>query len=112
MQRPWSGLYLVLLQSTRASLPGGSDGEESACNAGDALVRKILWGREWQPTPVLLPGESHGQRSLVGNSTWGRKESDMTKRFTLSLFFTEHRTKSSLEQRAKGRESQETCVWR
>ena len=78
MQRPWSGLYLVLLQSTRASLPGGSDGEESACNAGDALVRKILWGREWQPTPVLLPGESHGQRSLAGCGPCGRKGSDTT----------------------------------
>ena len=32
----------------------------------------------WQPTPVFLPGESHGQRSLVGYSPWGRKESGMT----------------------------------
>ena len=35
-------------------------------------------GRAWQPTPVFLPGESHGQRSLVGYSPWGCKESDMT----------------------------------
>jgi len=34
--------------------------------------------RKWQSTPVLLPGKSHGQRSLVGYSPWGRKESDMT----------------------------------
>ena len=34
--------------------------------------------REWQPTPALLPGESHGQRSLEGCSPWGRKKSDMT----------------------------------
>ena len=34
-------------------------------------VRKIPWRREWQPTPVFLPGESHGQRSLVGDSPWG-----------------------------------------
>ena len=34
--------------------------------------------RQWQPTPVLLPGKSHGLRSLVGCSPWGRKESDMT----------------------------------
>ena len=34
--------------------------------------------RQWHPTPVLLPGESHGQRSLVGCSSWGREESDMT----------------------------------
>ena len=37
--------------------------------------------RQWHPTPVLLPGKSHGQRSLVGCSPWGRRGSDMTKRF-------------------------------
>ena len=36
--------------------------------------------KEWQPTPVLLPGEFHGQRSLVGCSPWDRKELDMTER--------------------------------
>ena len=36
--------------------------------------------RQWQPTPVLLPGKSHGQRSLVGCSPWGREESDRTER--------------------------------
>ena len=36
--------------------------------------------RQWQPTPVLLPGKSHGQRSLVGCSPWGRKELDTTER--------------------------------
>ena len=36
--------------------------------------------RHWHPTPVLLPGKSHGQRSLVGCSSWGREESDMTER--------------------------------
>ena len=35
---------------------------------------------KWQPTPVLLPGKSHGRRSLVGYSPWGRKESDTTER--------------------------------
>ena len=37
-----------------------------------------LGGRSWQHTPVFLPGESHGQRSLVGYNPWGHKESDMT----------------------------------
>ena len=46
----------------------------------DPWVRKIPWRRKWQSTPVLLPGKSHGQRSLVGYSTWGHKESDMTER--------------------------------
>ena len=43
------------------------------------LVTK-LWRRQWQPTPVLLPGKSHGRRSLVGCSPWGREESDTTER--------------------------------
>ena len=43
-------------------------------------VGKIPWRRKWQSTPVLLPGESHGQRSLVGYSLWGRKKSDTTER--------------------------------
>ena len=38
------------------------------------------WRRQWQPTPVLLPGKSHGWRSLEGCSPWDRKESDMTER--------------------------------
>ena len=42
-------------------------------------VRKIPWRKEWQPTPVFLPGESHGQRSLEGYSPQGHKESDTTK---------------------------------
>ena len=41
-------------------------------------VRKMTWRRAWQPTPVFLPGESHGQRSLAGYSSWDCKESDTT----------------------------------
>ena len=51
----------------------------------DLEVGKIPWRREWQPTPVFLPGVFHGQRSLVGYSPWGRKESDTTEQLTLSL---------------------------
>ena len=43
-------------------------------------VRKIPWRRKWQPTPVLLPGKSHGWRSLVGCRRGGHKESDTTER--------------------------------
>ena len=45
------------------------------------------WRRQWHPTPVLLPGKSHGRRSLVGCSPWGRQESDTTERlhFQFSL---------------------------
>jgi len=41
-------------------------------------VGKTPWRKKWQPTPVFLPGKSHGQRSLVGYSPWGHKESEAT----------------------------------
>ena len=44
----------------------------------DPWVGKIPWKRAWQPTPVFLSGESQEQRSLVGYSPWGHKESDTT----------------------------------
>ena len=49
-----------------------------------SLDWKDPWRRKWQPTPVFLPGEFHGQRSLAGYSPWGRKESDTTEQLTLS----------------------------
>ena len=45
------------------------------------------WRRQWHPTPVLLPGKSHGWRSLVGCSPWGHEESDMTEHFTFTFHF-------------------------
>ena len=47
-----------------------------------SLGQKIPWKREWQPTPVFLPGESPGWRSLAGSRTWGRKELDVTEWLT------------------------------
>ena len=44
------------------------------------------WRRKWQPIPESLPGKSHGQRSLVGSSPWGRKELGTTERLTLTLY--------------------------
>ena len=46
----------------------------------DPWVGKIPWRRKWQPTPVFLPGKSHGQRSLAGYSPWTLKESDTTEK--------------------------------
>ena len=68
---------------------GGSDGKESACNAGDlclipGLERSPREGREWLPTLVFLPGEFHVQRNVFGYSPWGPKESDMTERLILN----------------------------
>ena len=69
--------------------PGGSSGKEPACRFQrrkrrrfDPWVRKIPWRRTWQPTPVFLPRESHEQRSLMGYSPWGHKESEMTNSLT------------------------------
>ena len=47
---------------------------------------RFPWRRKWQPMPESLPGKPQGQRSLVGCSPWGRKESDTTERLTLSFF--------------------------
>ena len=65
-------------------LPWGSDSKESACNAGDpgSIPESVrfVWRSKWLPTPAFLPGKSHGQRSLVGYSPCGHKESDTTER--------------------------------
>ena len=44
------------------------------------MHKRTIRRRQWHPTPVLLPGKSHGRRSLVGCSPWGREESDTTER--------------------------------
>ena len=49
----------------------------------DPLVGKIPWRRQWQSSPIFLPGEFHGQRSWVGYSRRGCKDSDVTERLTL-----------------------------
>ena len=48
-----------------------------------SLVGKMLWRRKWHPTPVFLPGKSHGKRSLAGYSPWGCEESDMTEQLSI-----------------------------
>ena len=61
---------------------GGADDKESACQykrrGFNPWVGKIPWRRKWQPAPAFLPGESHGQRSLVGYSPRGHKKLDTT----------------------------------
>ena len=53
----------------------------------DPQVGKISWRRKWHPTPVFLPGKSHGRRSLVGYCPWGCKESDTTERLYLLIYY-------------------------
>ena len=68
----WVGAWEILLCST--DQPKGRDSK----NRGPARFIGVL--AQWHPTPVLLPGKSHGWRSLVGCSPWGRKGSDTTER--------------------------------
>ena len=72
--------------STILKNPKDSAGEARGMGLILAWIKKIPWGRKWQPTPVFLPGEFHGQRSLVGCSPYGCRESDPT----------EHTSKSNL----------------
>ena len=69
----------------KMGLPWWLSGKESTCNAGAVGdvgsipgLGRFPWRREWQPTLIFLPGESHGQRSLAGYSPLGHRESDMT----------------------------------
>ena len=67
---------------------GGSDSKESACSAGDpgsipGLGRSPGEGNG-KPTPVSLPGKSHGHRSLMGCSPWGHKESGTAEQLTVT----------------------------
>ena len=65
--------FLVLL----LGFPGGSVGKESTCQSRvPSLNQEDSLEIEVQSTPVFLPGESHGQRSLVSYSSWGHKELD------------------------------------
>ena len=65
---------------------GGSVSRKSACQCRrpefNLWAGKISWRRTWQPPPVFLPGEFHGQRSLVGYSSWGRRELDTIEQLT------------------------------
>ena len=91
----------VYLESPILRITGASpvdSGKESACNAGDPVlipVGKIPWRRKWQPTPVCLPEKFHGQSSLVGYSSWGRKELGTTQQLNSNS--------SSVKRRAETR---------
>ena len=68
----------------KLGFPGNASDKEPTCQCRrckrhvfDPRVKKIPWRRAWQPTPVFLPGEFYGQRSLAGYSPWGCKESEL-----------------------------------
>ena len=82
----WNSWKILICRTIMCQgLPRRLSGKEFTCHykrckrlSFGPWVRKIPWRRKWQPTPVFLPGKSHGQRSLVGYSPWGHKESDTT----------------------------------
>ena len=79
--------FQIGVKQTLNTTLGASPLAQSACNAGaveDArsVVGKIPWRRAWPPTPVFLPGESHGRRSLVGYRPQGRRELDKTEQLS------------------------------
>ena len=86
-------IVLYILMTQYKGFPGGARGKKkkkkkkkkNTCQCrrhkrhGFSLwVWKIPWRKAWQPTPIFLPGESLGQGSLVGYSSWGHKELDTT----------------------------------
>ena len=85
-------LRLTLGLGQHRDFPRGSSGKESTCQCRshrfNPWVRKIPWRRKWQPAPVILPGKIHGQRSLVGYSSWGHKESDTAEQLHFTFYFT------------------------
>ena len=79
------GSIFLLRSLVHIGFLGGAGGKEptSQCRRHkrygiNPWVGEIPWKLAWQPTLVLLPGKSHGQRSLAGYNSWGHKKSDMT----------------------------------
>ena len=86
----WLGLHVFTAGGT-SLIPGQGTKTLHASQYGQKeKKKKVIKTWQWHPTPVLFPGKSHGQRSLVGCSPWGRKESDTTERlhFDFSLSCT------------------------
>ena len=80
MEKKKKNILICYLLFMHWGFPGGSDGEESARNVGDlgsiSGLQRFPGEGKWIPTPVFLPREFHGQRSLM--ALWNHKESEMT----------------------------------
>ena len=72
------------------------DGITDSMDMSLSRLWEMVQRRQWQPTPVLLPGKSHGRSSLVGYSPWGREESDTTERLHFYALEKEMATHSSI----------------
>ena len=98
----WVGSALPITWSSQVALVV----KNPPANAGDtrdmgsiAESETFPWRRTWQPTPVFLPGGSHGQRSLEGYSPWGCKESDMTEALSMHIHSSTQTWLSSIHMR-------------
>ena len=81
--------------------PGGSDGKASVYNAGDPGSIPGLGKSPGEGIAGLLPGKSHGQRSLLGYHPWGRKESDTTERLHSRLTGCDNRVVKRLREKCQ-----------
>ena len=98
--------------------PGGASGKEPTCQCRrhkrcrfDPWVGKIPWRRAWQPTPVFLPGESHGQRRLAGYRPRGRKESDSLRDRTCTHASSPIHIPSHFPAQFPEAQNQSPCFW-
>ena len=82
----WTTTTYTHVYTHICGLPWWLSGKESDCSAGGVSLipgsGRTPGEKKWQPTPVFLPGKSHGQRSHVGYSPWDHKESDTTEKQT------------------------------
>ena len=98
-----SDSFISVLSTLRSAsvpiwgLPSRRYGKESACPCRrykrlklDTWDRRIPWRRKWQSTLAFLPGELHGQRSLVGYSPWGLRQLDMTEHVSARVYTHTH----------------------
>ena len=83
MQTLTQHLTLKVLNKSEVKASASTEGDPGSIPGSG----RFPWRRKWQSTPVFLPGESHGRRSLVGYSPRGRKESDTAERLHLHLYY-------------------------
>ena len=102
-------LFFASKHNPKMGFPGGAVVKNSTCQQRrrkrwgfDSWVEKTPCGKKWQPSPVFLPGESHGQRSLVGYSPWGLKELDTMEWLSTHTHTAQPKTKGTWEERIFG----------
>ena len=99
----WKSLTAHTYTYTHEDSPGGASGKRSTCSAADSRhgfspwVGKIPWRSKWQPTPVLLPGESPWTKEPAGYGPWGRKELGTTEQLNTARYISRYRPRLDKE---------------